>query len=291
MTDYAPVLIAVLFVLLAFAVASNKGVVSLLASGIAVAAGVVIVLVGFQLLPGLAKTYLDIGLTWQVSLAISAGAGFVVFLFLRIVLALIFKYLFNSDGWLHHLADGVPGGILSLGPSLVTVFIFFTCVRAAGTVKELNYIDSLAQPGILGMGGQIPAYPISATWRNAIERIPFLAIALDATDPFSRRADRNAAAFVLAQDGSALRRHLLDHPDTGRLMESPVWAELPANPEIADALAKLDRVTLVTAPAMQTAAADPSQRQTLAHTVFEPALKEFVRSLIPAPVSVPEPTF
>lgn len=289
MTAYAPILIAVLFVLVAFSLASSKGVVGLLASGMAAAVGVAILLAGFQFLPGLAKTYLGVGLTWQVSLALSAGAALAAFLFLRIILALVLKHLFHFDGWLHRFADGTPGGILSLGPSLVAVFVFFTCVRAAGTVQELNYIDSLARPGIRDIGGQIPAYPISATWRNAIERLPFLAAALDATDPFSRRSSRNTAAFVLAQKGASLRTHLLGRPETGLLMEAPNWVELPADREVADALAKLDRVSLVTAPAVQRTAADPSLRPKLVQVVFEPGLKDFVLSLIPEPVETPEP--
>lgn len=289
MTDHAPVFLALLFVVVAFSFASNKGVVGLLASGGAVAAGTAVLLAGFQLLPGLARTYLDIGLAWQATLGIAATAAAVVFVVLRIVLALSLKWLFQFDGWLHRFADGTAGGILSLGPSLVTVFVFFTCVRAAGTVQELNYIDSLARAGIREMGGQIPRYPLSATWRNAIERLPFLAPALDATDPFSRRRARNAAAFVLAQDGAALRAHLLARPETGPLMESPDWMDLRADAQVAEALGSLDRVALVTAPALQAAAAAPALARPLADVVFEPALKEFVRSLAPAPIETPEP--
>ncbi len=289
--DYAPVLIAIFFIAFAYAVASSKGVVGILASGLALAAATATLLAGFEFLPGLAKTWLDISTTWRFTLGVAAGAASVVFLASRIVLAFILKRLFNRDGWLHPLCDGTGGGILSLGPSLVTVFLLFTCIRAAGTVQELNYIDSLAREGIRSMGGSIPSYPISATWRNAIERLPFLAPALDATDPFSRRPARNAAAFVLAHDGVALRNHLVAQPGSGVLMDSPKWQELVADPEVADALAKLDRVALVTSPAVRVAAEDPARRRDLTSVVLEPAIKSFVDSLKSEPAPEPADDF
>ena len=118
-----------------------------------------LLLAGFQYLPGLAKTYLDIDLTWQFSLGLSACVGGLVFIVLRLILAFALKHLFNPDSPLHPLVDGTPGGFLSIFPSLVAVFLFFTCVRAAGTVQELNYVDSLAQTGIERMAGKIPPPP------------------------------------------------------------------------------------------------------------------------------------
>lgn len=287
MTEYFPVLAAILFVLIAFIYASNKGVVGLLASGTALAVGLALILAGFQYLPGLAKTYLDIELTWQFALGLSACVGGLVFLVTRIVCAFAFKHLLNPDSPLNPLADGAGGGILSLFPSLVAVFLFFTCVRGAGTVQELNYIDSLSQSGIERMGGKVPPAPPSIAWRNAVESLPFVAPVLDLTDPFSRREARNAAAFTLIARSEALRAHLLaGDPPTADLLDRGIWQTLAADAGVGKALVSLDRVALVTAPALQAAVRDFEDRAGLGRVVFLPALQDFARSL--EPVAEPE---
>lgn len=286
MTEYFPVLAAILFVVVAFIYASNKGVVSLLASGLSIGIGVALILAGFRYLPGLAKTYLDIDLTWQFSLGLSACVGGLVFVVLRFIFAFAFKQMFNADSPLHALADGTAGGILSLFPSFVAVFLFFTCVRAAGTVQELNYVDSLTQPGIEQMGGKIPSPPPSIPWRNAVESLPFLAPLLDQTDPFSHRRARNAAALALIARSVDLNRFLAQHPDTAALLEAEEWKLLAADPEVEKAIAGRDRVALVTAPAVQRAAAEYPEPRDLERLILLPALKEFGQSLVP--VAEPE---
>lgn len=286
MIEYFPVLVSLLFVVVAFIYATHKGVVSLLASGLAIGLGVALILAGCHWLPGLAKTYLDIDLTWQFTLGLSAGIGGMVFLVVRIILAFALKRIFNSDGPFHRFVDGNAGGVLSLFPSFVAVFLFFTCVRAAGTVQELNYIDSLSQPGIERMGGKIPAPPSSILWRNGVESLPFLAVLLDRTDPFSRRRARNAAAFTLIGRSVELRNHLLGQPDFAGLLESEQWKLLAADPDVEKALGIRDRVALVTAPAVRKAANDFEDGARLEGVVFLAALREFTHSL--EPVAEPE---
>lgn len=281
MTENLPVLAAILFVMVSFVFAMNKGVVGLLASGAAIAVAIVLILGGFRFLPGLAKTYLDIDLTWQFTLGLSACVGGLVFIVLRFIFAFAFKHIFNADSPLHGLVDGTAGGVLSLFPSLVAVFLFFTCVRAAGTVQELNYIDSLAQPGIERMAGKVPSPPPSIVWRNSVESLPFLAPLLDQTDPFSHRLARNAAAFTLISRSVELQNHLLAQPDFAELLSSEQWKLLAADPDVEKSLASRDRVALVTAPAMQQAAGEFEDGAGLGGVVFLPALREFARSLEP----------
>jgi len=285
MTEQFPLLAALLFVVVAFVYASKRGVIGLLASGAAVGSGTALLLAGFHYLPAFAKTYLDIELTWQFTLGLSACAGGLVFIVSRVVLAFALKPLFNPDSPLHSLVDGAPGGLLSLFPSLVAVFLFFTCVRAAGTVQELNYVDSLAQPGIERMAGKIPPAPPSIQWRNSVESIPFLASLLDATDPFSRRRSRNAAALTIISRSAELRSHLLSDPEFAKLLEAEPWRRLAADPVVGSLIDNRDRIGLVTAPALRDAAASFSDGIDLEKLVLLPALREFVRSL--APVSLP----
>lgn len=286
MTENLPVLAAIFFVVLSFVFAMNKGVVGLLASGTAIAVAIVLILGGFRFLPGVAKSYLDIDLTWQFTLGLSACVGGLVFIVLRFIFAYAFKHIFNADSPLHGLVDGTAGGVLSIFPSLVAVFLFFTCVRAAGTVQELNYIDSLAQPGIERMAGKVPPPPPSIVWRNSIESLPFLAPLLDRTDPFSHRRARNAAAFTLISRSVELQNHLLTQPEIAELLESEQWKTLAADPDIEKAIGIRDRVALVTAPAMQEAAGEFEDGAGLERVVFLPALREFTRSL--EPIEEPE---
>lgn len=292
MSDHAPVLLSLIFVIVAFLMASSRGVVGLLASGLATSAGFATLLAGFHFLPEWGKTYLDVEPTWKFSAGVSAAAAFLVFLVLRVVLNLLFKRLFNRDSPLHAFSDGTGGGLLSLVPSLATVLVFLTCVRVAGTVQELNYIDSLSRARVGEAAGRVPGYPISASWRNSTERLPFLAPALDWVDPLGGREDRNTAAFVLAARGSDLRRHLEDQPETGDLMLLPHWAELSADPGVAEALTKTDRVALVRAPAIRRVASGGEMRHHLVGVDFEEELVDFARSLVaPAdPVVDPETT-
>lgn len=288
-SDFTGIFIGLLFVIIVFLTAMKHGVVKILASGFAAAFALVVYYAGLNLLPDLAKTLLDIEMTWKVSAGVSAGLAFLVYVISRVILGIVFKSVFNPDGWFHRAVDGIPGGILSLFPSAVVLFFLFNCIRVAGTVQELNYIDSLSRDGISEMGGRIPPYPLSATWRNGIESVPFVAPVLDFIDPFSHRGNRNAAALVLASTSNFLKPYLRSRPETALLVEMPVWEQLSTQPGVARAAEKLDRLALVIDPAVQSAAADPVISGELRRLVLRPALDAFVASIELAPESAPEP--
>jgi len=285
-SDFTGIFIGLLFVIIVFLTAMKHGVVKILASGFAAAFALVVLYAGLNLLPDLAKTLLDIELTWKVSAGVPAGLAFLVYVISRVIFSLVFKSVFNPDGWFHWAVDGIPGGILSLFPSAVVLFFLFNCIRVAGTVQELNYIDSLSRDGISEMGGRIPPYPLSSIWRNGIESVPFVAPALDLIDPFSHRGNRNAAALVLASTSNFLKPYLLTRPETALLVEMPLWEQLSTQPGVAKAAEKLDRLALVIEPAVQSAAADPVISGQLHRLVLRPAVAAFVASIEPAPKPV-----
>lgn len=285
-SDFTGIFIGLLFVIIVFLTAMKHGVVKILASGFAAAFALVVFYAGLNLLPDLAKTLLDIELTWKVSAGVPAGPAFLVYVISRVIFSLVFKSVFNPDGWFHWAVDGIPGGILSLFPSAVVLFFLFNCIRVAGTVQELNYIDSLSRDGISEMGGRIPPYPLSSTWRNGIESVPFVAPALDLIDPFSHRGNRNAAALVLVSTSNFLKPYLLTRPETAVLVEMPLWEQLSTQPGVAKAVQKLDRLALVIEPAVQSAAADPVISGELHRLVLRPAVDAFVSSIEPAPKPV-----
>lgn len=284
MTEYSPVFLAAFFLVVCFLFAMQKGVAGLIASGMAAAAGMATLMVGVEWLPRLAKSTLDAGLGWKASAGISATLAVLIFLVIRIGLAFVFKRLFNPDSFLHRYVDGLPGGILSIGPSLVAIFCFFTFLRAAGTVQELNYVDSLARDGIAKMGGRIPPYPASAAWRNAVESVPFLAPFLDLTDPVSRRSARHAAALVNAQEGQDLVSFMRSNLVSAKLASAPQWSKLLSDGEVSSSLARYDRIGLVLAPAIQQAGADPAFRSELNRLDLREVLEAFVASLPPMEV-------
>lgn len=283
MSDYTPLLVAALFAASAFIVSMNRGIVGLLASGLAVALGAGALLLVFSALPTWAWTSLEVALPWRLTLGIGGALGFAIFVVSRLSLGAMLKRLFNPDGPLHRCADGLAGGILSLLPSAIAVFLLFTFVRAAGTVRELNYVAGLAREGVGEMGGRLPDYPRLARWRNAVESLPRLAPLLDATDPFSRREARHAAALVLAQGGPELRAYLRDASTSRALAAEPVWRELVASPDLADSVAALDQIALVTDPAVQAAAAEPARREDLRNLPLQELLEGFLASIPPAP--------
>lgn len=285
MNEFTGVWIAVLFVVVAFIVAMKKGVVKLLASGMAAALGLLVLYGGIYLLPNLAKTYVDIDLTWQVIAGVAAGLAFLVYGVSGIILRILVKRAFNPDTWLHPLVEGIPGGMVSLFPSAVVVFFLFNCIRVAGTLQELNYVDSLARDGVKDMGGLIPGYPVSSSWRNGVESIPLVAPALDLIDPFSNRANRNAAALVIVSKSEYMKAYLSNLPESAELVEMSGWRDLLSEPAVTLALDKLDRVALVLAPPIRAAARESGSWE-LKNLMLQPLLKGFVESI---PVRPPDP--
>lgn len=281
MSDYTAVFIAIFFVVVAFVLAMNRGVVKMLASGLAAAVALVAFFSAVHLLPALAKTYVDVDLTWKLTAAVAGGVAFLSYVISRILFGILFKALFNPDGWFHWWVDGIPGGLLSLVPSAVVVFFLFCCVRFAGTLQELNYLDSLTQEGVSEMGGKIPPFPFSASWRNGIESLPMVAFALDLVDPYSNRASRNAAAMVITSKSPPMVRYFLLQPATSELMGRDSWLALRADPIVSLALTNLDRIGLILAPAIREAARAPDLVADLTVLVLKPEVEGYTQSIPP----------
>jgi len=284
MTDFFPLLFAVLVVLVAFVTAMNRGVVKLLASGGAAALALAVFFAGFHFLPAMGADALDIEFTWKATAGLSGGAALVGYLIARIVLGWFFKMALGPDSPFHWFVDGVPGGMLSVIPSLVVVFFLFTCTRVAGTLLELNYAASLAQEGLERekVAKRLPPYPFAAKWRNVIEGVPLLAPALDLVDPFSHRANRNAAALVIMTRSSSLGDYLGEREATAELVETEEFDQVIDESEaVRTALEEHDRIALVTAPAIAEVAEDPEMVDELRRLKLRPVLEGFVAYMKP----------
>lgn len=288
MNDYFPLLIAILFVVVAFVSAERNGVLKLLCSGAAAAAALTAFFILVHLLPSLADQLMDIQLTWKPVIGIASLSALVVYVISRLIFSFVFKRAFNSDGLFGDFVEGIPGGILSLFPSVVVVFFIFCCVRIAGTIQELNYTASLSQAGIIQKGGNIPDYPFSASWRNGIESLPLAARVLDLIDPFSNRRNRNTAAMVLAKDSADLRPFAENQKETADLIVSSEIDALSEVPEVYAALTKQDRMGLVLNADLRAVASSPGLRDDLTRMDLRRVLEDFVKSLEPEPDTIPK---
>lgn len=281
--DNIPIYLGLLLIVVAFVAAMNRGVVKFFSSGLALGFALVSFGLALMWIPALLDRFLDIELEWRKSAWIGAGVALVAFIAVRIVGGFLVKESLGPGSWLHSLSDGVGGGILSLFPAVLTVLFLFGCLRVAGTVLELNYLASISREGISSMGGNIPPYPLTARWRNSTEAIPGVAPLLDRIDPFSNRANRNAAAFVLMGQSSLVRSHLLARPETADLAADETLIELIREPVVHEAVESQDRVDLVLSPPVRNAASDSELEMPLRRLVLRPAVESFVDSLKPAP--------
>ncbi|MDF1826218.1 MAG: hypothetical protein P1U68_16345 [Verrucomicrobiales bacterium] len=286
MSDYFPFLIAILIVLLTFISAMKNGVVKLLSSGAAALALAIVLIAGVHFLPVLADQFLDLELSWKMNLGISCVLAIFTYTVSRFFFGWVFRVLLGPDSWMHGLADGVPGGILSLFPSLVIVFVLFNFVRIAGTQLELNYVASLSRDGIVNTVKELPPYPTAARWRNQVEDAPMVAGALDLIDPFSNRVNRNMAALVMVSQSNSLKGFLLDQGETADLVGLSGFGELAAEPLVSEALKTNQPVEIVSCHRIQDEAKEFSEAEKLRLLDLEPVLTRFVDQIVP--VVVPE---
>lgn len=290
MSDFFPIVVAVLVVIANGILAEHRGNVSLFAGGFAALGALVVLSLGFHWLPRLSETYLDLSLDWVVVATVTGAVAFFLYIVLRILGAWGFRRLLGPDSRLHFLAEGTGGAIASLLPSLVVIGFLFLCFRIAGTVQELNYVASLSRERITGMGGKIPPYPRSAAWRNRIEDLPVVPGLLDRVDPFSHRGARNTAALVMMDRVTTTRNVLRDHSETETLSREPAFEPLSEEPGIAEALEEQDRVALVLHPEIQRIGRDSRLSGPLERLHLRAVLEDFVTSLDPPePVETPDP--
>lgn len=288
MNDFFPLLIASLFVVIAFVSAMNSGVVKLLSSGAAAAAALTVFFILVKFLPSLADQFMDIQLTWKPLIGISATSALVVYVIDRLIFGAIFKRVFNSDGIFSSLVEGIPGGLISIFPSLVVVVFLFCCFRIAGTVQELNYTASLSQIGIEDQGGKIPDYPFSAGWRNGIESVPLAAPILDLVDPFSNRSNRNTAALVIIRGSHVLLQFAKNQQETAALVVNPGIEALRDTAGVYAEVKKQDRMGLVLNADIREFASTPGLKDDLAEINLRRVLEDFVITLEPKPITPPE---
>lgn len=275
-----PILIAILLVVVVFLSAMKRGVVKILAGGLAAALGLAVFFLGMNFLPSLAKDFSDIDLAWPATLAASAVLALVIFLAARFALHSFLRVVLGPDGFLHFCVDGILGGIISLVASLTVVFAVIIALRVAGTALELNYAASLGQPGIEKSTNKFPAWPLPAKWRDQTEAVPLAADVFDRVEPFSRRRNRNLAGLLLLSRPLYVETYLEGRADTAPVLNSETFKVLAGDEEIARLLQEENRIGLLLNPKLQQTAADPALAEALEEIDLKKVLSELI-DLIP----------
>jgi len=287
MTDWAPILIAALVLVVTAIVAARHGSIAILAGGASLLVALIVWVVTASWLPWLGDTFLDVYPGWRLIIGVASLFAVVAFGIARILSGWILRRLLGRDAPLHFLAEGAPAAMVSVFPGLVVVVFLFSCFRVAGTLHELNYVASISRDEITDMGGRIPPYPWTSAARNRIEDVPMVAEGLDVMDPFSERAARNAAALLILSRADATRDFAAAQEETSAILKAPEFRDLVASEEVAEALKEEARVGLVLHPRVASAARDSALSTRLERLHLRPLLERFVDSI---PVSEPRET-
>ncbi len=277
--EFPPILLAAFLVVIGFIVAMNWGVYKLLCSGCAAAVAFFIFFGGMNWLPTLSELFSKEPWPWQKVAVISACSSLLVYVVGRILFGIVLKKMLGPESKLHWICDKLPGGFLSILPSMVGVFFLFTGVRVAGTIHELNFTASLAREGIVEMAGKVPPYPHWSKWRNEIESLPFVGGALDLADPFSNRANRNVAALVLMGRAGSLRSIVVSDPAIANVAADQRLNMLFEESKIQEAVRSHDRIALVLNKKIKRFAADSDLTTHLRNFDLQRSLEDFVDSL------------
>ncbi|MDF1755474.1 MAG: CvpA family protein [Verrucomicrobiales bacterium] len=276
----APIIAVILITLLYFIYAMKWGAVRLLSSSIAVAIGMAVFFAGVNLGPPFVENMLGLDLTWEFILAGSGIFAVIAYFISWAIFGFILKFLFNPDSFLHPLVDGVPGGILSLFASFVMAFVIFTGTRVAGTLFELNYVASIAQPAISDADlSKLPEMSKFTKWRNTVEQIPMVADLLDKIDPFSRRENRNIGAVTLFAATQPAREFSEGSQQMASILSNQRVQDLINSDEMANQLRLKDRVGHILSPDAIEVAADPELKNRLKNLKIDRHVDEFIQWL------------
>lgn len=279
MIAFFPFFVAALIVVIVFVRAMKNGIAAIVSGGISALISLITLFVTFDFLPRWAETHLDIGLTWKLALILSVISACLIYVLVRLMAGIVVNRLMNPDSWLHFLADGIPAGILSLFPSLVVVSFFFVCVRMMGTIRELDYVASVSQPGIEKAVMRFPNWPMTTRWRDSLEKAPCLADLFDVVEPLSRRQNRNLAALILMDHSHFVSSFLARQSDVATLLERPEIVALSQNKAVLRAIEAHDQPGLVLADPLRKTASDPAVKFNLQTLKIRKLVESFVDSL------------
>lgn len=280
MTDLLPILLAVLILLVNALYSAKWGFLYPMAGATAAVISIAAFLGVFHYLPVLADTFLDLPLGWRFPTIAGLVFALIVFVLARFPAVWGLKRLIGSDSWLHSLADGFPGALLSLIPSGIAVLFLFSCFRIAGTSQELRFVAALSREGIENMGEEIPPYPQAERWRAKIEALPGVTGLLDRVDPFSPALYRNTAAVIMLDQSSAVRSFLRQQDETSSIFSKRLL-DLNEFPGVQKAIGEQDGAAIVLDSNLREKTLDSELSPALKALQLRPVLERFVDSLVP----------
>ncbi|MFK5920555.1 MAG: hypothetical protein QM496_00125 [Verrucomicrobiota bacterium] len=208
----------------------------------------------------------------------SSVIGLAVYFIVRGFIKSILCSLFGEDSILNGWTEGLRGAILSLLPSLITVLIIASGIRAGGTLLELKHLENICRPKVNFSTKKYPSWPVWATWRDSVESIPFLVNTLKPLDPISRVNERRVVDLLVASKKPELLTFLRSAPETATIFSSKGMQDALASDDIITLLAKFQHVTLIQHALIRQAAEDPGAAKALADLELQPLIDGFMLS-------------
>jgi len=276
----APLIAVFLITLLNFIYAMKQGIVRILASSVAVAIGVGVFFAVINYGPSVLDEFVGLELSWEFLFSAAGIFGVIAYFISWAIGGFVFKFLFNPDSFLHPLVDGIPGGIISLIPSLVMAFVILTGTRITGTVYELSYAASIAQPAIAEADlDKLPSPSKFTVWRNTVEKIPFIVDLLDKVDPFSRRENRNFGLVSLFSANQPAREFSEGSSQMATILSNPRVLQLINSEGMSTQMVLKDKVGLVLGKDALEIASLPELKPRLKALKLDRHVEEFVQFL------------
>lgn len=209
---------------------------------------------------------------------LSALVGLVPYLIVRFAAKAILERTFDPEGIFGSFADGVPGGILSLFPALVTIAILIFCTRVAGTWAEFRRFEKVSIDGVDFLEGRYPQRPMLAEWRDGVEQLPLVVPVFGIVDKINRLPERNVVGLLITSKKEVLLDYLTNDPESALVMGSDSFAELLSDREIDQWNADRQHFTLLRHTAVRAAALDPVIRKNLEELELHRMVDEFMLS-------------
>ncbi|MCB1233999.1 MAG: hypothetical protein KDM91_02900 [Verrucomicrobiae bacterium] len=255
-----------------FVRAWNSGVVSILWGISGIAAGLAVGYLSYEAI------IVNLPFPRGAKFAIAFVAGLLCYVVVRQIAKGVFKWLFDAEGPLRFFSDGFGGGLVSLAPSLVTILIMTWCIRLGGTMMELRHLEDVSRVEVNYLSHQYPRTPLSAQWRDGLERVPMVREVFGFLDVYSRVRERNLVGLLIASKKPELFAYLQSDPESRPVAASVRLAELLASPELDELNKKRDHIALLRHPDVRAAALDPGIGPLLDTLELRPLVDGFMLS-------------
>ncbi len=251
-----------------------RGVVRILFSLAALAAGVLVAYLVYERLPGYSAT-LDHPFTPKTIVYTAIGVGVAIFFMVRILIGKLLNPLAFVDG--KPRGRGVVGALFGLVPAAAIVWVIVVALQMTGAVADLGHMDKSvrAEEGTLEKES-----PWLARLRAAMKS-DTVAQWLARLDPFVDEGKEALSKLLIsAQDAAVAEQLGGNSEDVGKILNDPKVRALLEDPEILNLLQRGEHVALMQNPKLRDAAESLQMKERVEEMEVE---KEVERALYTQP--------